>query len=176
MSLRTAQRAAVAALVLAGSGGLACQFDPVVDNAVSALGGEAPGVRRGPTHRPGQPCLLCHDGALGDPPAFSLAGTIYQVPSSTFPETGATVSFTDATGTTRSTTTNSVGNFYLTPSQWSPVFPLTNVTVMSSGGAKATMQSEIGRDGACATCHFDPAGPASPGHVSIFLDDGGVPP
>ena len=27
-----------------------------------------------------------------------------------------------------------------------------------------------------ASCHFDPAGPGSPGHVAIVLDDGGTPP
>ena len=51
--------------------------DPVHDDAVSALGGETPGIPRGPLHRPGQPCLVCHDGASGDPAAFSMAGTVF---------------------------------------------------------------------------------------------------
>ncbi len=155
---------------------LSCSFDPVVNDAVAALGGEAPGVRRGPTHRPGQPCLLCHDGAIGDPPAFSVAGTIYQVPSNAVPASGAIVSFTDATGSTKTATTNTVGNFYLTPSQWNPTFPLSGITVVNTAGVKVTMQSSVGWSGGCSTCHFDPAGPGSPGHVCIYLDDGGVPP
>jgi hypothetical protein len=33
----------------------------------------------------------------------------------------------------------------------------------------------LANDGSCATCHTDPAGPNSPGHVSVVLDDGGTP-
>ena len=53
---------------------------------------EAPGVRRGPLHRPGQPCLLCHDGALGDPQRFTVAGTVFQTPGAGCRLGGATVS------------------------------------------------------------------------------------
>ena len=52
--------------------------DPVHGDAISALGPEAPDVRQGPLHRPGQPCLLCHDGALGDPQRFTIAGTVFE--------------------------------------------------------------------------------------------------
>jgi len=31
-------------------------------------------------------------------------------------------------------------------------------------------------NGACASCHFDPPGQNSPGHVCMALDDGGTPP
>lgn len=149
--------------------------DPVQDSAINALGGEAPGVRRGPLHRPGQPCLLCHDGALGDPPAFSVAGTIFDRPSDAQPVNGATVSLLDANGSSFDALTNAAGNFYVTPDQWTPTFPLT-VAVTTGAGLKVTMHTDVGRDGACATCHFDPAGPASPGHVCITLDDGSSPP
>ena len=40
-----------------------CTLDPVQSEAVADLGGEAPGVAPGPLHRPGQPCLVCHDGS-----------------------------------------------------------------------------------------------------------------
>src|SRR5450432_160855 len=45
--------------------------DPVHDTAVSALGPEAPGVPKGPLHRPGQPCVLCH-GPQGSATTFLL--------------------------------------------------------------------------------------------------------
>jgi len=150
--------------------------NPVQDDAIAALGGEAPGVRRGPLHRPGQPCLLCHDGALGDPPEFTVAGTIFALPSSQLPAVNVTVSMLDARGATYEATTNAAGNFYVTPDQWTPVFPITQVALKNAGGLPIYMQSEVGRSGSCAACHVDPAGPDSPGHVCVSLDDGGVPP
>jgi len=164
--------------VLLALASAALRCDPVVDNAVDALGGEAPGVRRGPLHRPGQPCLLCHDGAIGDPPAFSVAGTVFDDPVDLDGEEGATVLLVDSTGQspTSTVTTNAAGNFYLTPDQWSPVFPLTKIGVVSAEGMVLTMQSEAGRSGACATCHVSPAGPSSPGPVCTALEDGGLPP
>ena len=174
MTIATRSSLCVALLVLGAASAASC--DPVEGDAITALGGEAPGVRRGPLHRPGQPCLLCHDGAIGDPPAFSIAGTVFETPTSALAEDGATVSLTDANMSQYVATTNGAGNFYLTPSEWSPVFPLSAITVTSASGMTVTMQSNVGRDGACATCHFDPAGADSPGHVCVSLDDGGVPP
>ena len=95
----------------------AAACDPVESDAIAALGGEAPGVRRGPLHRPGQPCLLCHDGAIGDPPAFSVAGTIYDDPVDLDGEDGVNVVVTDSLENTCTATTNEVGNFYLTPEE-----------------------------------------------------------
>jgi hypothetical protein len=151
--------------------------DPVGDDAVAALGPETPGVRPGPFHRPGQPCLVCHTGGLTSPPAFSVAGTIYQTPSSPIGLEGATVSLTDSTGSNFVTMASNVaGNFYVKPDDWNPVFPLSGVVVTSTTAGFAVMQSDIGRNGACASCHVNPAGPASPGQVCITLDEGGIPP
>jgi hypothetical protein len=162
-------------VLVAVAGLFAC--NPVRTDALNALPGEAPGVRNGPLHRPGEPCLLCHDGAIGDPAAFSIAGTVFAEPSSTVGVDQARVSITDATGVTYdSITTNAAGNFYITPNEWSPAFPILKVSVTDTSGLTVTMQSEVGRDGACASCHFDPAGSDSPGHVSMVEDDGGVPP
>jgi hypothetical protein len=156
--------------------------DPVHDDAVSALGGETPGVRRGPLHRPGQPCIQCHDGALGDPQRFTVAGTIFQTSGSKSPAVGATVTLTDAIGSSIQVQTNAAGNFYLTPNQYDPVVPM-QVVVTDSSGIGVKMQTVVAgnlaeepNNGSCASCHFDPAGPTSPGHVCITLDDGGTPP
>lgn len=174
MSRLVFMRATLVALATASTG---C-FDPVVSNEVSALGGEASGVRRGPLHRPGQPCLLCHDGALGDPPAFSVAGTVFNDPVDMGGADNAAILLIDSDGKSppEMPMTNAAGNFYLTPDEWSPVFPLTKVGVISAEGVAVTMYSESGRSGGCATCHVSPAGPTSPGPVCITLVDGGVPP
>ena len=154
--------------------------DPVVDDARAALGPETPGVRQGPLHRPGQPCLLCHDGAFGDPERFTVAGTVFQTTGARNAAPSVTVDIVDATGDAIALSTNAAGNFYATPGQYDPTFPLRiNLT---SGGLTVQMETlvegngTVEPNGACASCHFDPAGPSSPGHVALRLDDGGVPP
>lgn len=174
----------LALAVLAGAAAVAAAgaCDPVHDDKVAALGPETQGVRQGPLHRPGQPCLVCHDGALGDPQRFTLAGTIYETLGSTTPAAGATVVVTDATGAKHELpATNAAGNFYVTPGQLDPAFPL-QITVRGSQGQSVVMQSlvlgngTVEPDGSCAGCHVDPPGAASPGRVCLQLDDGGTPP
>jgi hypothetical protein len=149
--------------------------DPVQDSKVASLGDEAPGVRKGPTHRPGQPCTWCHDGALFDPPAFSIAGTVFESPSNLVGVNGATITMTDSSGDTFQTTSNQVGNFYVTPDQWTPKFPIPT-TVVTYQQRKLTMYSQIGWSSSCAECHEEAVGPSSPGPVVLRLDDGGAPP
>lgn len=150
---------------------LAC--DPVHSDAVDALGGEAAGVKRGPTHRPGQPCVTCHDGAIGDPPAFSVAGTVYVDESGTTPASGATVTMTSSDGISAHTaTTNEVGNFYVSPSQYTPTYPMK--VEVTYGKSAVAMASAVGRDGSCADCHTSTAGRSSAGRVFIPAD-GGTP-
>jgi hypothetical protein len=147
--------------------------DPVHDDAVAGLGGEVGNVRPGPLHRPGQACLLCHDGALGDPSQFSVAGTVFLRLTGTEPARAATVELTAADGSKFNALTNAAGNFYITPRQWSPKFPLQSSVTF--GGDKIAMVSQIGLDGSCGGCHRETAGPDSPGRVYVMLDDGGVP-
>jgi len=155
--------------------------DPVHSDAVAALGPEAPDVHTGPTHRPGQPCLVCHDGGFGDPPRFTLAGTVYETPDAKVGVNGAMVTLVETDGYTTQWTTNEAGNFYVTPDQYQPTFPL-QATIQAPGGPAVHMQTLIGGNstlapnGACSSCHFDPVGPNSPGHLSLALDDGGTPP
>jgi hypothetical protein len=141
--------------------------DPVRADAIAALGGETPGVPPGPLHRPGQPCVLCHDGAFGDPSAFSMAGTVLAGGNTLEPSVGAVVTLQDAAGTMATATTNAAGNFYLTPGAFAPKYPVHVLQIVSVGqsGAPVTMHSHIGGNGSCAGCHVDPPGPDSPGHV-----------
>lgn len=153
--------------------GKAC--DPVHADAQAALGGEKPGVPRGPLHRAGQPCLVCHDGESGDPHAFSVAGTIFLDADDTVPVPGAIVVLQNADlSFSPPVTTNAAGNFYLTPDQYSPKYPL-HVASITLGTVAVSMHSHIGINGSCAGCHVDPPGPGSPGHVYFNVPVGMTP-
>ncbi len=156
--------------------------DPVHDARVTALGGEKAGVPTGPEHRAGQPCLTCHGGNGPSSLELSVAGTIYQSAALDSPPlAGATVTIFDATeladgGAPHTVTTNPAGNFYIPRSSWSPFYPLHDISVSASGAAApTTMHTDVGRDGSCATCHFDPKGSASHGHVYFVLDPADFP-
>lgn len=129
----------------------ACQLDPAHDDAVNALGGEAQGVRAGPLHRPGQPCLTCHT-SKGPAPDFAVAGTVFDVRGSTTGLQGVTVTMTDAAGEVRRVNTNSAGNFYLQASEWNPAFPM-HVQLDYPGEKTKPMDTRIGRNGGCGECH-----------------------
>jgi hypothetical protein len=146
--------------------------DPVHDDATAALGDEAPGVRKGPLHRPGQPCTTCHDGAIGNPPKFSVAGTIFQDELGKAPAVKAVVTLTDFDNRSHTATTNEAGNFYLQPGEFTPTYPM-RVSITYSG-TTVLMTSEVGRAGSCADCHTHPAGPTSAG--LIYIPAGGVTP
>jgi hypothetical protein len=175
MRPRVSGPAAAVAVVLA-----AASCDPVRSDAIAALGGEAPGVRQGPLHRPGQPCLLCHDGSIGAPEGFTVAGTVFVFSGDRTPVNGATVKLVDSTGSSFLALTNEEGNFYVLPSQWTPRYPMT-VSVVRPGASPrgrtvTVMQTPIHTEGSCAGCHSDPASAGSPGHVCLELADGGTPP
>jgi hypothetical protein len=169
--------------------------DPAHTDAVSALGPEAPGVPKGPNHRPGQPCLACHGGSGPAGRQFSIGGTVYQTQTKPYPDGGApapscgsssgcpgvgvTVQLTDSKNSTHTTTTNSVGNFYIYLSDWAPVAPIGGVTTdggvpdtshaiqLTQGTNMDVMYSHVGRDGSCADCHFYPPGPLTPGPIYL---------
>ena len=149
--------------------------DPVRNDQIAALGDEVPGVDQGPQHRPGQPCLLCHDGKLSNAKEFSVGGTVFRRPDDRAPVEGALVHLVGANGSTYDVTTNSVGNFYVRPSEWVPAYPM-HVS-LEADGIVVKMRTRIGRDGSCAGCHFDPPGPDSYGHVSLIdpFPDAGAP-
>lgn len=141
---------ALFALVLAlGAQTLGC-FDPIHADAVAELGGEAQGVRTGPNHRPGQPCLVCHGGD-GPGPDFEMAGTVYETRAGTAAAAGVTVRLTDAKGIPMEARTNQVGNFYIEGDRWSPTYPVR--VELTRGGTPNKMETRIGRQTGCASCH-----------------------
>lgn len=147
--------------------------DATHDEQVSALGPEAPGVRPGPLHRPGQPCLTCHGGSGPAKSQFSIGGTVYGVRGQPAPAVGATVQIEDITGSVGTAQSNQVGNFYILIAEWMPTYPtLPQVTL---GNVNQQMITHVGRDGSCAGCHQSPAGPTSAGGVYVMTSAPGAP-
>jgi hypothetical protein len=156
------------ALLAAGSAG--CQ-DPVHDAEVAALGPEQPGVPPGPDHRPGQPCLVCHGGSGPARFVMSFGGTTFKRPLSFGKEAlaGATIYLTDATGLSYEAESNCVGNFFIQPSEFNPTFPVHDVSI-ALGVVNAEMQTHIGRNGSCASCHTGADDPSQVDLVYLVAD------
>lgn len=142
--------------------------DPVNDNARDALGGETYGMSPGPTHRPGQPCLVCHGGSGPGSPEFAVAGTVFKFIDGLDFLPGADVTLTDSAGTVVVLRTNQTGNFYIPAADWTVAYPLK--VKVSYRGVDAEMKTHVGREGACASCHSDPVSQSSVGHVYLVAD------
>jgi hypothetical protein len=175
MATRSSVLAVCAALVLL-SLGAGCNNDPVPQAKIDDLPPEkgTPSA----THRPGEPCLLCHSKYVGAEPELALGGTIYKIDPMTAglaPAPAVLVTITDSTGDTRSSCTNAAGNFFIKKEDWDQ---LTYPLKITAGQRR--MNSIVGRDGSCATCHQLPtadrpgtgAGRDSAGVV--LVDDGDV--
>jgi hypothetical protein len=165
-SVRTS-RIGLLVLLAAVAPAIHCASDPVHDEEVTALGSEVPGIPEGPYHRAGQPCTVCHGPEGPASTQFSIAGTIFDSPSTLVGVGKVQVLLVDSIGSSPPTppVTNCVGNFYLTPEQWTPEFPV--AVQVYSAGMMATMLTQIGRATSCAECHTDPPGSTSPGHVYL---------
>ena len=165
---------AVAAIaVVTGASFLSCA-DPVLSDAVTALGAETSGIPKGAFHRAGQPCATCHQvggPASGSP--FSVAGTVFAQPLRQIGVENVEVRMIDAEKTTHIAKTNCVGNFMVTPAEWTPKFPI--LIEIGKGNVRRSMRSPVGRDASCAGCHSreievgDPL--AQVGHVYLFATD-----
>jgi hypothetical protein len=147
--------------------------DPTRDQQVLLLGGEATGVRPGPLHRPGQPCLVCHDEAGGKRPTFAVAGTVYARDNARRPVAKVTVRLLDSDGRHFDAVTNCAGNFFVEPGEFTPHYPLW--VTLAAEGQTIDMESPVFRDGSCASCHTDPKNQSSAGHVYFLVDDPDLP-
>ena len=128
--------------------------DPVHDDAVASLGPEDPNVPPGPLHRPGQPCMVCHDGTGPAALAFATAGTIFQDGTNPTPLVSATVQITDINDKTMSPETNCAGNFFVEAVDFDLVYPLH--AQVFYGSQNVQMLSHIAKTGGCADCHLSP--------------------
>ena len=162
-----------AAVTLAFCAAFLSCADPVLSDAVSALGPETSGVPKGEFHRAGQPCGTCHQEGGPASTSFTVAGTVFAQPLRQVGVEGAEIRMTDAEGTTHITKTNCVGNFKVTAGDWTPKFPI--LVEVGKGNVRRTMRSTIGRDASCAGCHsttLDIADPlAQLGHIYLFATD-----
>jgi hypothetical protein len=146
---------------------LAACSDPVRNAVIDSLGSEDPSVRRGPLHRPGQPCVACHSEAGGASP-FSLAGTVVTEFAAKKPVGNVSVAIVDAARRTFTATTNCAGNFFIRESEYAPTYPAW-VTIRL-GTLEREMSSPWYREGSCATCHVHPRSETSSGPVYIIED------
>jgi hypothetical protein len=150
--------------VLAGAVIASACKEPVHDAQVRALGDEIDGVAPDQHHRAGQPCVVCHGDIGPAEQRFSVAGTVFFGPTKLVGQEGVEVLMVDSLGSSPNVpvVTNCVGNFFVTPEQWSPAFPI--LVKIKRGQQEQVMQSHISRDGSCASCHrnevdIDSAGP-----------------
>jgi hypothetical protein len=149
MSRLSAPTLILLGLVLAAAG---CN-DPVHDNDVASLGPEDPNVPPGPLHRPGQPCMWCHDGTGPASLAFATAGTVFQDMTDSTPLVAARVQMTDYDNAhVVMPETNCAGNFFVEAADWDLVFPVR--VQVNYGATSALMISHWARSGVgCANCH-----------------------
>lgn len=134
--------------------------DPVRDRAIDALGDELPGVPPGPTHRPGQPCLLCHsDGGPASGKPFAVAGTVYRTPTGVEGAGGVEVRFVDAANGAPNIPvfTNDSGNFFVRESEWPNLRYPFKVALFRNNQVAAQMNTTVNREGSCNFCHRNPA-------------------
>lgn len=133
-----------------------CGTDPIPQAIIDGLPGEDSG---GPsaTHRPGQPCLVCHSTYGEAQPPLVIGGTVFKentMSGALEPAPGIKVIVYDSSGDSRVACSNAAGNFYIEKDNWEDItFPLKSFV----GNAPRRMQSIIGREGSCANCHKLPS-------------------
>jgi len=139
---------------------------------------------KGPEHRPGQPCLVCHGGEGGggdDESTFVVAGTVFLFATDTIGVPDAEVLITDDVGHELTAVTNRTGNFMVERGghgtapvlrrdgrvsiPWDLVFPLS--IAVRYGAEEKTMRNRAYREGSCAGCHAPRIGADSAGRVFI---------
>jgi hypothetical protein len=126
--------------------------DPVPDNLVKEQGTELDGYPVGEFHRPGQVCSACHKEHGQADTVFTVAGTIFAAPDDLRGVEAAEVQLTDSVGTQYIAKTNCVGNFFVTPDQWSPKFPI--LVRVHKGQTALQMKGPIAREASCNACHL----------------------
>ncbi|MEZ4302385.1 MAG: hypothetical protein R3B70_46085 [Polyangiaceae bacterium] len=130
---------------------LSCRYDPVPQEVIDSLGPEVGSASD--THRPGEPCVLCHGSYGGVSPQMVIGGTAFTTDDdgNIIGADAVEVTVFDSSGGSRKACTNSAGNFYLEKDEWKEIaFPLT----VRAGSRR--MRSLIGRDGSCGSCHKIP--------------------
>jgi hypothetical protein len=156
--------------------------DPLRDRRIELLGDEDDGFPEDERHRPGQPCTWCHNSYEGARPEMAVAGTIFFRPPDGIPYTVGdfVVRILDSDGKTIELAVNPCGNFWATPEQFTPVYPIrTRILSQTAEGGllvNVGMGTRIGRESSCGACHSEPKSPFSPGAVTVNAVDATNPP
>lgn len=172
-----------AACVALASIASSCNLDPAHKQAVDALGEEKSDLYpvESAYHRPGEPCGLCHSDKGPAESVFALGGTVFWGPDDYAARVdNAYVRVVDARGARRCFVTNCNGNFFVRKGDFDRLtFPILVAVerAVKPGVDENTlvlrrMNSHIGREGACATCHIQGLRDfASPGQIRMFNTD-----
>lgn len=161
---------AFAAWVGAGTPkGTSCETTPTTgvnpyDTPLTCTSGKSSNVDQGTTMEPGGACISCHK-QYGQR-VFTVAGTVYPTAHETDRCVGTPsiqVEITDANGKVFTTTSNSVGNFALQPSQMAGfTAPYTARVVQGSNERKMTAAQTSGD---CNGCHTEAGTNSAPGRI-----------
>ena len=100
---------------------------------------------------------------------MSAGGTVYDTQGQPAPAAGALVQIEDIDGRIATAATNSVGNFYVTASDYSPHYPTQMQVTSADGNTTQPMLTHSSREGSCAACHKSQPDPTSPGPVYIHI-------
>jgi hypothetical protein len=128
--------------------------------------------------------VLCHSASGPASGEFDLAGTVFATKSATAGAADVEVQLL-APSLSFSLKTNRAGNFFLRKGELPVAFPI-SVTIYKENVKVRPMNSFIGREPSCATCHFGagPVGTTPPpkdayaypaslrGAGPIFVEDG----
>lgn len=124
------------------------------------------GNHESPLMHPGGTCIQCHaDSREG--PSYVVAGTVYTLldePVDCNGLQGVEVEIMDSEGSVWTATTNDAGNFFLSPRQADPVFPIT--AVVRDGDVEREMVTPQ-ESGECNACHTDEGANGAMGRIVI---------
>jgi hypothetical protein len=164
--------------------------DPLRDTRIELLGEEDPNFPADARHRPGQPCVWCHNSYENASPVMAVGGTVFfrppplagELPESVPPYVvgGFVVRLLGSDGKSIELLVNECGNFWATPEQFEPVYPIrTRLLSINDAGdtiVNVGMGTRIGREESCGACHSEPKSPFSPGAIVVNAPDPANPP
>ncbi|HEY8073313.1 MAG TPA: hypothetical protein VIF62_04375 [Labilithrix sp.] len=178
----------ISGVALVAAIGSSCNLDPVHRAGVNNLGPENSDAYppESEFHRPGEPCALCHSSEGPADSIFVLAGTVFWGPDDYNRRADSVyVRVIDGAKRRKCFVTNCNGNFFAKPEDFpksavynndGPVFPLlVSVERVKDPGKdettlqKRVMNSHIGREASCATCHIQGLRDfGSPGQIRLY--------
>ena len=151
--------------------GTSCDTTPTpgtnpYDTPLTCTTGKNSNISEGSTMEPGGACISCH--ATYGVRKFSIAGTVYPTAHETDRCVGTAsiqIVITDKNNKVFTTTSNSVGNFSLQPSQMAGFAPPYTAKIVQGANERAMTTAQTSGD--CNSCHTEMGSgtPAAPGRI-----------